>query len=287
MRHTERQVRHLRIKDFTITIGEIIFPGSRIISYRGLQEIVVEYEMTKNAIGNGTIITGWYMPEREIQIVAKIPRDSVDSTLRYFKANKNLVMVIGKRKIDVVAQSVNVNWSTGFYNNPRITIDLIAPDPYFYSTSDFGENIAKSTPGFGFPWRYSPDEPVNFGYKMFNDQTIFKNDGDDAVGFKLKIQAVGEVSNVKFENLKTGEYIKVIQTLSKDDELEISTVVGDSYIRFNGEDIFDKIDHLSDFFKIKVGDNVLKYSADSGETEMNVYLYYTPKYLSGLEDIVK
>ena len=66
MRRIERRVRRLRIKDFNITIGEVNFPGSKIISFSGLQETVVEYEMTKNAIGNGTIITGWYMPEREM-----------------------------------------------------------------------------------------------------------------------------------------------------------------------------------------------------------------------------
>ena len=78
-----------------------------------------------------------------------------------------------------------------------------------------------------------------------------------------------------------------MQELTEGDVLEVSTVAGDCYIRLNGEDIFDKIDHMSDFFKLSIGDNFLQYSADIGETEMNVYLYYTPKYLNGLEDITK
>lgn len=249
--------------------------------------MTVEYELTKNAVGNGTIVTGWYMPEREMQIIAKLPRSTVDETLRYFKANKNLKMVIGERKINVVVEGVIINWTHGFYNNPEIELNLIAPDPYFYDVSDFGRNIAGIIPQFGFPWRFSPDDPVKFGYKEFTDRTIFENDGDDCVGLKLKVEATGTVTNFKFENLTTGQYVKIIQELNEGDVLEVSTVAGDCYIRLNGEDIFDRIDHMSDFFKLSVGDNFLQYSADSGETEMNVYLYYTPKYLSGLEDIVK
>lgn len=280
-------MQRLRIKDFNIKVGGITFPGNRIISYSGLQETTVEYELTKNAIGNGTIVTGWYMPEREMQIVAKLPRSTADETLRYFKANKNLKMVIGERKINVVVEGVIVNWTNGFYNNPEIELNLIAPDPYFYDVSDFGRNIAGIIPQFGFPWRFSPDDPVKFGYKEFTDRTIFENDGDDDVGLKLKVEATGTVTNFKFENLTTGQYIKIIQALNEGDVLEVSTVAGDCYIRLNGKDTFDKIDHMSDFFKLSVGDNFLQYSADSGETEMNVYLYYTPKYLSGLEEIVK
>lgn len=287
MRRIERRVRRLRIKDFNITIGEVNFPGSKIISFSGLQETVVEYEMTKNAIGNGTIITGWYMPEREMRIVASLPRATVDSTLRYFKANKDLVMVIGERKINVAVESASIDWESGFYNDPRIELNLIAPDPYFYDVSDFGRNIAGIIPQFGFPWRYSPDDPVKFGYHEFTERTIFENDGDDEVGLKLKVEATGTVNNFKFENLTTGQYLKIMQELTEGDVLEVSTVAGDCYIRLNGADIFDKIDHMSDFFKLSIGDNFLQYSADIGETEMNVYLYYTPKYLNGLEDITK
>lgn len=277
------------IKQFGIKIGDIYFSGYDIIEYSGLQEISVEYEMTENAVGNGTIITGWYMPEREITLTARVPKMNAESVFRYFKGNKNYVLTIGERKINVVMQNVKLDWTLTFYNDPRIELSLIAPDPYFYDVSDFGKDIAGIIPQFGFPWTYSPDNPVKFGYREFTDQTIFENDGDDEVGLKLRIEAYGVVKGVKFENLRTGQYIKINQDLSQGDILEISTVSNPSetpYIRLNGVDIFDKIDRMSDFFKLAVGDNFLKYSADEGVTEMNVYLYYSPKYSSGLEDIV-
>ena len=276
------------IKSFGIKIGEIYFHGSDIIEYSGLQETSVEYEMTENAVGNGTIITGWYMPEREITLTARVPKMNAESVFRYFKGNKNYVLVIGERKINVVMQNVKLNWALTFYNDPRIELSLIAPDPYFYDVSDFGKDIAGIIPQFGFPWTYSPDNPVKFGYREFTDQTIFENDGDAEVGLKLRIEASGIIRGVKFENLRTGQYIKINQDLAQGDILEISTVSNPSetpYIKLNGVDIFDKIDRMSDFFKLAVGDNFLKYSAEEGVTEMNVYLYYSPKYSSGLEDI--
>lgn len=278
----------MRIKDFNIQVGEIIFKGTDIIEYDGLQEITAEYELTKNATGNGVIVTGWYMPEREISITARISRYNADDTLRYFKANKTLKMIIGSRRINVIVEDAKINWALGFYNEPRLELSLIAPDPYFYDVSDFGRNLAGVYPQFGFPWTYSPDKPISFGYYEFTDKTVFENDGDNEVGIKVKMEATGSVKNVKFENLTTGQFVGVNVDLVEGDVLEISTVSNNDdtpYIRLNGEDIFDQIDRMSTFFKLATGDNFLQYSAESGSTEMNVYLYYSPKYANGLEDI--
>ena len=275
------------IKNFNIKLDDLTINGNKIISIDGLQETVVEYETVKNAIGNGTIVTGSYMPQRDIVLNYRINKQNVDFTLKYFKPNKKILMKIGNRKINCFVTDIKINWARSFHNEPTVTLNLIAPDPFFYDVSDFGKNIAGIIPLFGFPWTFSPDNPVKFGYKEFTDKTIFENRGDDKVGLKLKIEATDTVENVKFENLTTGQFIKVNQELTAGDILEISTVAGNCYIKLNGTDIFDKIDRMSDFFQLDIGDNFLQYSADVGETKMNVYLYYSPKYLNGMEDFSK
>lgn len=275
----------MNIKNFDIKIDDLTISGSRLIEVTGLQETQVEYELTPNAVGNGTIITGAKMPEREITIKARVPRLTAESTFRNFKPNKSMVLKIDTRKINVVVENISITYDNGYYVDPFINLTLLAPDPFFYDVSDFGKNIAGIVPQFSFPWTYSPEKPISFGYFEFTDKTIFENNGDEAVGLKLRIEATGTVQNPQFENLTNGQFIKINTELQAGDILEFSTVSADMYVRLNGVDIFDQIDRLSDFFQLAVGDNFLQYSADVGETEMDIYLYYTPKYLSGLENI--
>lgn len=275
----------MRIEDFSIKIGDITFHGDQITEWNGFQIVTVEHELVKNALGNGTIVTGSYMPQREMDITVRIDRNKADKTLRYFTANKEHVLQIGRRKANILVESAEIKWSHRLYNDPFLHLEMIAPDPFFYDVSNFGRNLANIVPKFSFPWTYSLDKPISFGYREFTDRTVFTNDGDEKVGVKFRIEALDTVQNVKLENLRTGEYMIVNQTLQQGDILEVSTVGGDSYILLNGEDIFDQIDRLSNFFKLEVGDNFLQYSAQLGTSEMDVYLYYRPKYLTGVEDI--
>ena len=273
----------MKIKDFNIKIGKYTF--HKLIKHTGLQEVVTEYETVENGIGDGVLILGAQVLEREIEIEAPIPINEADAISRYFEPNKYYDLVIGKRYINVLCRHSDIDRRTNLYNQPILLLTLFAPDPFFYDVSDFGENIAGSVPLFGFPWEASLDEGLNFGYREFNERTIFDNNGDRPVGLKMKIEFIGAVSNFKFENLRTGKYFKINHEFVKDDVLEISTVSGDTYVRLNTADIFEQIDIFSDFFKLEKGANFLKYSADKGVTEMNVYLYYSPKYLTGMEDI--
>lgn len=275
----------VKIKDFGIKIGEKYFDGADIKVWEGFEEITTEYETVQNATGNGTIVVGEHMPERAMHIIARVERSIIEQTLRYFQRTKRLVMVVGSRKINVEVEKASILRGASLHTILFLELNLVAHDPFFYDVSDFGKNIAGIIPSFGFPWTYSPDNPVHFGYREFSDKTIFENDGDSKVGVKFKIEATGDVANVKVENLRTGQFVKVNHRLKQGDILEISTVEGEKYIKLNGKDIFNEIDRLSDFFYLDIGDNFLQYSADSGATEMNVYLYYVPKY-STVEEIL-
>ena len=275
----------MHIKDFKIEIGDVVFEGSDISQITGLQEMSAEYELVKNATGSGAIVVGSQVPEREMKLVARVKRDVAEHTYRRFKEGNTYEMIIGNRKIDVMVTRRQNNWKNGFYNTPTIELDLFAPDPFFYDVSDFGKDLANTVPLFGFPWEATIEEGFSMGYREFNSETTFTNKGDERVGLKLKIEATGAVRNFLFKNLKTGEYIKVWQELKVGDVMEISTMENEPYIKLNGRDIFDKIDRESIFFTLDVGDNSLAYSADNGKGNMRVYLYYTPKFSSGLEEM--
>lgn len=274
-------------KDFILNFNnEVSVQAGQILSIKGLSEITASYKTLDNAIGDGEIIVGRSANSRSPKINFKVSAYLADTMQRYFRVASDHVLYIDERKINCNIKSSTLVWDDGYDNDPVLELILYCPDPYFYDVSDFGQNIAGIQPMFGFPWTATIDDGITFGYRIFSDSTIFANAGDKPVGFRAVITASrGDATNVKFENLVTGDFLRVNVSLAQGDVLEFSTVQkqGEQYIRKNGVDIFADIDRLSDFFLLARGDNYLKYSADTGVTNLDVVLYYTPVYSNGME----
>ena len=81
------------------------------------------------------------------------------------------------------------------------------------------------------------------------------------------------------ENYNNCEIIAVCADLGQGDELVIDTDEHHQIIELNGVNTYQNIDRHSIPFQLIVGDNYLVYDADSNYTNMDVYLYYRPKYL--------
>lgn len=275
----------MKIKDFEISFdGLQTFSGSKIIDVDGLASFKSDLETVKNASGNGEIVVGRTALPRDIKLIVQVPKSISDETLRYFQYEKNLVLYIDKRKINCIVEKADLDYKFGFYVDPILTLNLYCPDPYFYDISDFGQNIAGIQPVFGFPWKATLANGITMGYFMFSDSTIFENKGDRKVGLKVIFKADrGDATNIQFTNLKTGQFIKLNNIrLNKGDILEISTIQGSKHILKNGINVYGNIDRLSDFFSLDIGDNLLQYDAETGKTNLDVYLYYTPVYSNGL-----
>ena len=273
-------------KDYILDFNhEVSIRASQILKITGLADIIATYKTLDNAIGDGEIVVGRSANSRNPKIEFEVLHELADTMQRYFRIASDHVLYIGDRKINCNIKSSTLEWGDGYDNNPTLEIILYCADPYFYDVSDFGKNIAGIQPMFGFPWTATIDEGITFGYRIFSDKTIFENLGDKPVGFRIVITATrGIASNVKFENLNTGDFIRVVSDMEEGDVIEFSTVQkkGEQYIKKNGVDIFANIDRLSDFFLLERGDNFLQYSADSGTTNLDVVLYYTPVYSNGM-----
>lgn len=63
------------------------------------------------------------------------------------------------------------------------------------------------------------------------------------------------------------------------DVLLIDTNPRHQVIELNGLNYYHHIDRKSDPFELQVGDNYLEYDADENYTNLDVNLYYRPKYL--------
>mgnify|MGYP000027090768 FL=1 len=85
--------------------------------------------------------------------------------------------------------------------------------------------------------------------------------------------------NPKITNTGTGQFMRVSVTMQTGDVLLIDTNDRHQVITLNGVNYYQRIDRRSEPFKLEVGDNYLEYDADGNYTNLDVNLFYTPKYL--------
>ena len=275
----------MRIKDFKLDFNHEVIFDKKILQCEGLTETYVNYETAKNAGADGNIILGQSKESRVISIKVKIDNANGDMLQRYFASKREHTLYIGKRKINCVCELSKIarEQRGNLYEIPVLILQFYCSDPYFYDVYDFGKNLAGIQPMFGFPWSSTATDGFSTGYRIYNSRTVFQNKGDANVGFKIIFKAIkGIAKNIRFTHLGTGEFVEILTDMEQGDKLEISTIEGSKYVKLNKQDIFNSINRKSTFFNISTGDNLLEYSAEEGQTNLDVILYYVPKYTNGL-----
>lgn len=113
------------------------------------------------------------------------------------------------------------------------------------------------------------DEGAPFGeIDLTKTQTIFNN-GDVDVGMIIRIIATGNVKNPTIYK-EDGSFIGVNLTMTANDEVVISTIKGQKYIRYNGNNILNKLKDGSSWIQLDAGATKLTIDSDEA-TESNVY----------------
>mgnify|MGYP002411558008 CR=1 FL=1 len=112
-----------------------------------------------------------------------------------------------------------------------------------------------------------------FAGRSTRQQTIIQNNGD-----------VETAVNPKVINNNTGEFIQVNREVGADEKLIITTEFGNKRVTLKntvtGEETnaFGWIDLDSTFFNLDVGDNLMSYSADSGQETAKVWIKWRNRY---------
>lgn len=277
---------------FTSNGKEMVFgkrSAYKIRSVQGLETSDITLTATENAGIDGATVTNRRLGPRHIDIIGGIPsgdREAYRETLvRFFNPSNEGTAIIEycgrKRKVEYLIENVDFGTLDSVYKIPEFTVSLYCENPMLLSTSSYGGNIAAFIPQFALPFKCTVEKKQIMGYQKISQSILITNDGDKAVGAEFVITATrGDVSNPTIQNETTGQYIKVVRTLSMGDILRISTIPRQKEILINGSNAITDMDRMSDLsLSIMPGDNVLEYDAENGMTNMDVRLYYTPEYL--------
>ena len=162
-------------------------------------------------------------------------------------------------------------------------IPLICCSPFWKEETEAKKDIAAWVPSWEFDFEI-PEEGIEMGYREPSVIVNVYNEGDVKSGMRVEFRAVGTVVNPILLNVNTQEYIKLIDTeMEAGDVITINTEYGrkGAILTRGGEttDYFRHIDVDSTFMQLEIGDNVFRYDAEGGLTNLEASIYHYNKYL--------
>ena len=278
-----------------------------ITAVTGLESSELDISTSDNALVDGASVDGKKIKPRPIHIEASFKSNKNNpenraNVIKFFNpkyTGRALITNMGvSRNIEYELEGWTFASVRNMDNKLKILVDLLCPDPYMLNVDNYGKNMANISALFAFPWRMLstrmtsgkldyPDKArgmllggMTMGYRTLYKEVVLANDGDVPTGVQIQFVATrGPVTNPKITNTGTGQYMRVNVAMQQGDILLIDTNDRHQVITLNGVNYYQHIDRKSEPFKLAVGDNYLEYDADENYTNLDVNLFYTPKYL--------
>lgn len=151
------------------------------------------------------------------------------------------------------------------------------PDPYWTDETETKKSLIAYRNGLRYPFGF----PKSYGIE--GHSVVVVNDGD--VKAPLEIEMYGPSLNPVITNETTGEFIKVYRQLKSGEKLTINTGFNRKRVEINLDDgtiqnAYGYVDWFeSDFIQLIAGENILKYTADSGTEQAVVNIAYRNRYI--------
>lgn len=150
---------------------------------------------------------------------------------------------------------------------------LLAPYPYWMR----GENAYAALSGvekrFKFPWNIS--RPYRFGEVVTRQFITIHNSGQLEVPFTVTFTALDAVTNPKIIDAKTNNYLLVKKSMVAGERLVVEITHDRVYVISSADgECRGALDIKSKFYRLRVGDNVIKPEADSGKNNLSVSIDY-------------
>jgi len=265
-------------------------------SVDGLGSIKNTIYTSKGILQDGVTVTGENLDVRDITITGSINATDKEEILKY----KRKLMKVFNPKIDGTLRyelgdfikeiDCKVETAPTFpYTDNRFktfSIQLYCANPYWNDISETKEEIAQWIGSFEFD-SINGLELTSTGIEMgYREQSLIVNvinEGDVECGMRVEFKALASVVNPSILNVNTQEYIKINKTMEAGEVITVTTNYGNkkvqSYLNGVTSNAFNYIDFESTFLQLEVGDNLFRYNADTGIDNLEVSIYYTPKYL--------
>lgn len=236
----------------------------RLMDYSGFEASDYDVDIADNAVGDGGFYQSSRIAARPISVSFMVIDASKTASGRTAIMSFFKPKTLGTLAVTRGAVTRNIGFylaSKPDFINPdsscpklRVTVNLICPDPYFYAVTATTSNETSA------------------------NTIAVTNPGDVPCGFTLNITATGGAVVDPYITLGTGEVVDVTQSMVATKVLQISTVPGSCFVKYDGTAIYTYA-LTSEFFQLAVGSNVIALNADTGATYIVGAISFYPRYL--------
>jgi hypothetical protein len=266
--------------------------GFLVRSVGGLGPAKADINNTQLSSSDGGIFNSSRLQSRNIVMsLDLLPYPTVEHTrqlsYKYFPIKKRVeIMIETDNRVCITHGYIESNEPDIFSDRENTQISIMCPDPYFYSADTNLTVFSGFDSTFEFPF-----ENLSLDSKVIEMGTIINltsssvyYTGDADIGVVFTLNAIGAATNVSIFNSNTGEYFTIdtdrltlIMDDSNDgiidgDEITISTVKGNKYVRMLRDGVYTNIlnslDRDADWLQLTRGDNVFAYTAETGITNL-------------------
>lgn len=290
-------IRSVTVTNYTgdslkIELAKPFDTGMLIYNITGIGASNANINIAEMSTTDGALFSSARVGSRNIVFYIRFVGNDIETvrqkTYKYFPIKRKVTLEFETdNRISVIDGYVEKNDPQVFQKEEYTQISVVCPYPYFFKGGKNGTNITyfhAIDPLFEFPFsNESLSAPMIEMSQILQEPTkTIWYDGDGSVGVKIYIHAVGTARNITIANLDTQQVMKIDTTkISKimkgdgfktGDDIEISTVQGDKYIRLlrNGTytNILNALDKNADWFQISKGDNRFAFTAEEGITNL-------------------
>lgn len=245
----------------------------------------------------GVYVTGTSLETRDVEIVGWVIADTEaqmtdrKSILNRFVNPQQLIEITySSYKLRFLPNS-SIKYSTTIAENNEVMCKFkivgLAANPLFKDTNDDKVSAASTKGMFHFPLIINKTDQtppvILFGVREPSLIVNVYNHGAVSTGMKIVFKALGTLAGPSLINVYTQEFFKINKTMYSGETIEVTTTTGEKKViaSINGVETnyFKYRDLDSTWLQLDVGDNLFRYDADSGIDNLEVYIYFSNRYL--------
>lgn len=155
----------------------------------------------------------------------------------------------------------------------KFQFSLLAPYPYWMKAENAYAALSGVEKRFKFPWNIS--RPYRFGEVVTRQFITIHNSGQLEVPFTVTFTALDAVTNPKIIDAMNNNYLLVEKSMVAGERLVVEITHDRVYVTSSVDgECRGALDIKSKFYRLRVGDNVIKPEADSGKNNLSVSVDY-------------
>lgn len=280
-------------------IGDPDESGLLISSIDGIGPGEAEISTTELAATDGAVYNSSRIASRNIVINIIFEgnptiEDSRYLSYRLFPLKKpiNLAFLTDGRALQIDGYVEN-NEPSIFDAQEGTSISIICPNPFFYSLGQESVLFYGIEPMFEFPFC---NDSLTSNLLILSEirmkyENVMYYEGDAETGVIIRIHFLGPATNISIYNVVTRAIMKIDTTklaaivgsaIRASDDLIISTITGKKAVTFwrdgKSYNVLNSVDRNSDWLKLDVGENVLAFTAETGNNNLEFSVDYYPLY---------